>query len=49
MPQLFNYKGFGLNISSEIEFPELLESPVENTDLLIRYGTLQKTLLREMI
>jgi hypothetical protein len=47
MLQIFNYCGFGLNISSEIEFPELMEASFEKTDLFIRFGTIPASLFSD--
>jgi hypothetical protein len=44
MLQLRKYTGFGLNIESEIEFPELLVSSFNQSDLTIEYGSIPASL-----
>lgn len=47
MSQIFKYWGFGINISSEIEFPELLKASFVEPDLYIRYGSIPASLLTD--
>lgn len=41
---MFNYWGFGFNISSEIEFPELAEADSKESKLTIKLGTTPTTI-----
>lgn len=45
MPPLYNYTGFGLLIASEIEFPELLPTINEQSDVYIRESVIPNDLL----
>jgi hypothetical protein len=44
MPPLFTYTGFGLQIASEIESPELMPSEKNQPDIYIRKGSISKNL-----
>jgi hypothetical protein len=46
---MFNYWGFGLHITSEIEFPEFLPATFEEADLTIRIGTVPEKLTGENV
>ena len=47
MQHLHKYTGFGLNIESELEFPELLVSTFEKPDLTISYRSISASLFPE--
>ncbi len=46
---MYQYWGFGLHISSEIEFPELLPYEFSSPDVVFRYGKTPKTIEGKVI
>ena len=47
MSNFFLYRGYGLNIASSFEFPELLPANFESPDVIIEEGETPETLLAE--
>lgn len=47
-PPEFKYRGFGLNISSEIEFPELYSYDFEQEDIRVEAGPMEDRLFDEI-